>query len=367
MNIIYDHQAFSNQIVGGISRYFYELISREDCFEGVKCTLPLLYSRNRYLLASDRQVVLSFPFRGGPRFGIPLNRFLCERALKNSYYDIFHPTYYNPYFLDKIKEKKLVITIYDMIHEMYPQYMNSNDNTVNHKRILAERADRIHAISENTKKDIVHFLGVDPRKIDVIPLGSSLDELFDIEFAKHINVSYSDYVLFVGNRGWYKNFTNFVLAMSEIMQAHPTISIVCAGGGAFSLDETKLLNELKISRVCNINPTDAQLAELYRNAKCFVFPSLYEGFGVPLVEAISLGCPVAASRRSSFIEIGSGAVEYFNPENIDSIKRSILALISDDFDRIEFADRCRPVLKKYNWSECARLTLESYKKLLEQK
>jgi len=361
IKVLYDDQVFSNQIYGGISRYFTELIGNltQGDFD-FQFHLPTLYSRNHYLAESNLlKSKMRLNFKGGIRLGIMANRFLSRNALKSQNFDIFHPTYYNPYFLEVIRNKPYVITVYDMIHELYPNYFNNSDHTSNYKKQLLQGAARIHAISNNTKNDIIRLLEIDGNKIDVIPLGHSF-----FESKENQKIEY-EYILFVGERGYYKNFINFLKSIVNIITDNKNLYLICAGGGAFNLEELEIMTTSNIiHKVIHRSPTDVELAGLYKNARCFIFPSLYEGFGLPIIEALQYDCPVVLSNLSSFPEIAGLAGIYFDPYSIKSMEKSISFVLSNAFNKYQFTKDAKVVCDKYTWKNCAKATYESYKKIV---
>ena len=205
MKVLYDHQIFTMQIYGGISRYFIELMKNIENDNEIEYELSLRYSNNYYLKKLNNLTYKTFlenySFKGKYRLLNILNKNVSKEYISRGDYDIFHPTYYNPYFLDYIDRKPFVLTIYDMIHEIYPEMFSSKDKTSERKKILAQKATKIIAISENTKRDIIKFLGIGENKIEVIYLGNSLNINKD---DKTINIIIPEkYILFVGSRRGY--------------------------------------------------------------------------------------------------------------------------------------------------------------------
>lgn len=172
MKILYDPQIFTRQVYGGISSYFYELISYLHNSE-ISVNLPLVHSNNYYLKSSP--FYKNIPLLNGQKRVIKiLNGFRAAISMRMQNYDIFHPTYYNPYFLNHIGNKPFVLTIYDMIHEIFPEKYPAMDRTSEYKKILAQKASKIIVFSENTKQDIIKYLNIDESKIEIIYLASSL-------------------------------------------------------------------------------------------------------------------------------------------------------------------------------------------------
>ena len=165
MKILYDHQIFTTQKYGGISRYFYELISILNCEENMQTNIPLNVSNNHYLANKNLVNFFNFfpnkEFRGKFRLMMEWNKRGVIQEIKKQNFDIFHPTYYDPYFLKYIDEKPFVLTVYDMIHEKFSDFFPQNDKTSHYKKLLVEKASRIIAISYSTKQDLIDIFGID--------------------------------------------------------------------------------------------------------------------------------------------------------------------------------------------------------------
>jgi len=366
MNILYDHQIFTSQKYGGISRYFYELLKEFDSMQEVQTTLSLVASNNHYI--SDKKFVNYINFlpnhrlRGKQLLFAFLNKKYSISKLKQQNFDLFHPTYYDPYFLPYLQKKPFVLTVHDMIYEKYNKTLQLNDSMSEHKRLLVDKATKIIAISENTKKDLIELFGTDDSKIKVIYHGSSM---YPTEQAT-INVKIPNkYLLFVGVRGGYKNFDNFIRAIAPLLNQDKELSIVCAGGGMFAKEEKELFNQLKISKqIFQKDLDDDSLAFLYQNALFFVFPSLYEGFGIPMLEAFASKCPIACSNTSSFPEIAADAAIYFNPNDKDSIQQTVALLLHDTTLRANLITKGIERLKYFSWEKTISETKKFYESVL---
>ena len=191
---------------------------------------------------------------------------------------------------------------------------------------MIQSADRIIAISGSTKRDILRFFPeTDPAKISVVHLGASMPAV-DESLPSPAEV---DYVLFVGSRGGYKNFLRFVEAMRPVLEARKDICVLCIGGGGFTASELEAIGSLR-SRYCQASADDETLARAYAHALCFVFPSEYEGFGIPLLESFACNCPLVCAKSSSFPEVAGGAAEYFDPLSVDEMSAAILRVVDDE-------------------------------------
>jgi glycosyltransferase involved in cell wall biosynthesis len=174
--------------------------------------------------------------------------------------------------------------------------------------------------------------------------------------------------LFVGNRGIYKNFTFFIKSISPLLFEEKDLYLVCAGGGDFSYDEIHLFDDLKIKgKVLHYPIThDSTLSQLYQKAALFAFPSLYEGFGIPVLEAFSCGCPVAVSNSSSLPEVGGEAVKYFDPNNLESIQKVVDEIVHNNSLQDTLRSRGYQRLKLFSWEKTAQNTKKVYDNLLNQ-
>lgn len=355
MRVFYDHQAFL-QPYGGVSRYFCELIKSLSYNEkNYEAMLPPFYSDNLYLM-NKRRVILNF--KGKIYLLKKLNKGISKRRLLKNDFDLFHPTYYDPYFL-KYLVKPFVITIHDMIHDLYPQFVN-DDGTSQARRLLAQKAKKIIAVSENTKKDIVAILGIDDKKITVVYPATCMS---DKGIEKR--VIEEPYLLYIGERYTYKNFKFFIKAVAGLLCKNK-ISLLCGGGKPFSKSELDLLNTLNLTDFVKHLPisSDEELASLYRNALAFCYPSLYEGFGIPILEAFACGCPVVLSRRSSFPEVAGAAGVYFEPDDASSIVSALEKVINDRVFRNDIIKIGYQQLGKFSWEKAAKQIFNLYKEVL---
>lgn len=363
MKVLYDHQIFTSQIYGGISRYFFELIKYFNNDDEIECELSLKYSNNYYLKKLNNlsyEIFLNkYSFRGKHRLLNILNKRVSKKYISKGDYDILHPTYYDPYFLDYIGKKPFVLTIYDMIHEIYPEMFSSKDKTPERKKTLAQKATKIIAISKNTKRDIIKFLGIDENKIEVIYLANSINSIKNID---NINIELpKTYILFVGSRRGYKNFDLFIKAIFPLLNEDVKLNVVCAGGGKINDIEIEKLKNLKIkNKIFYYSGSDNVLAYLYQKAVAFVFPSLYEGFGIPILESFECGCPVICSRTSSLPEVAGDAAIYFDPTDKLSIQNSIHKVIYDDELKNNLISKGTERIKEFTWEKTADKTKKIY-------
>uniref|UniRef100_UPI004047318A glycosyltransferase family 4 protein n=1 Tax=Algoriphagus sp. TaxID=1872435 RepID=UPI004047318A len=383
MKILYDHQIFSVQKFGGISRYFAQIISH--LAEDNQINIGIKYSNNEYL--NNLQLIpeiekLVYPFnkflskinfRGKHTLFNQLNRFFLHKnsdpyifnknlsiaLLKNQDFDIFHPTYYDDYFLEYIGNKPFILTIHDMIHELYPEILN-DIRLSRRKAFLANKASHIIAVSENTKKDIIDIFGIPKEKISVVYHANSLQFFGDDKVIEQY-----DYLLFVGERGGYKNFLFFVRALQPILRDRPWLNVICTGK-IFSKTEADLLHELGVEQhFIAKNVSDKELITLYYSAKVLVFPSYYEGFGIPILEAFNVGCPVVLSNASCFKEIAEDCALYFNPKSINDIRDAIETILENEDLKNKLIQKGFDREKYFTWEKSANQTFDIYNNIIK--
>ncbi len=368
MKILFDHQIFSTQRYGGISRYFYELMKRFEDMNEITSQLSVRFSNNYYIrdsgMVSSDYLLEKLDFRGKDRLRVLLNKRSSVRDIKEQNYDIIHPTYYDPYFLKYIDKKPFVLTIHDMIHEIYPELAGSNRIIIEWKKVLAEKATKIIAVSHNTKKDIMRFYNIDEGKIEVIYHGNSLDVNKTAPYSK-LQID-GEYVLFVGIRQSYKNFDFLLSAIASKLRENSNLKFVCAGGGAFTKIELEVIKSMKLEgKVLQYSINDFDLAALYKKAKAFVFPSYYEGFGIPILEAFACGCPVILSNCSSLPEVAEDGAIYFDPYDKKSLSDALEKLIYSREISDKLILKGYEQLKKFSWNETAEKTKELYLSILQ--
>jgi glycosyltransferase involved in cell wall biosynthesis len=372
MKILFDDQIFRLQKFGGISRYFTEVIFHINNETDNQAICPLLRTENFHYkerigektgLIHTLKLFFSFRFsnKRKARYYARENKRRMINALKQQDFDLFLPTYYDPYFLADLKEKPFVLTVYDMIHEIFPALFVKEDQTIAQKALLIEKADHIIAISHSTKNDILKFYPNTPAsKISVVHLSQSLDqsEKFDLGLPQH-------YILFIGNRGTYKNFDFFFKAIAKTLVENPDLHLVCAGGNEFNDDEKKLISSYDLTaQVIQQNFKDAELASYYSGARCFVFPSKYEGFGIPVLEAMKMGCPIVLANHSSFPEVAGEAGVYFQLEDAEDLNAKVSSLIFNKELRAAYAEKGIEQAKKFSWQKTAEDCLAVFKSTL---
>ena len=367
MKILFDHQTFTRQEFGGISRYFYELLNQGMMDKENQVNLSLLFSNNAYLTENEQiRYQRFFPgkfFKGKVRLQLYINELYSSKLIRKQNFDILHPTYYDTYFLKHIKNKPFTITYLDMIHEkfvgQFPE-LGFDRTLMENKRMLIHEADRVIAISQATKDDMVDHYGVNADKVEVIHLGSSFD-VAQIDPVRMIN---KPYILYVGSRDYYKNFQFCLESISPILRKYD-ISLVCGGGGQFSTLEVEFIEKLQLKElVQNFAINDIILGNLYRYSEAFIFPSLYEGFGIPVLEAFSCGAPCLLSNGGSLPEVGGDAAIYFDPADSDSIKTAVELILGNHNLKQELIKKGEERLLEFSWRKTYDKTLKFYRSIL---
>jgi glycosyltransferase involved in cell wall biosynthesis len=380
MKVLFDYQIFEEQKIGGISRYFFELYKHFTQDPDIEIKLPINYSSNNYLkgmkeyesipdeLIHPYQKFLSgIRFKGKRKLYSMFNSNIYSEsnqeksinAIKGWNFDVFHPSYYYPYFIESIKHKPLIVTVHDLIIEKFPEFFPNDRITSKNKELVIKRADRIITVSETTKMDLLDIYNISEEKVKVVYLGNSINQTY---LNQPCSLQLPErYLLYIGARGSYKNFIFFVEAIKKVLLNDPDLKLICVGF-PFTASESEYF---KISGINNnlitIFVDDSLLAHLYSKAIAFVFPSLYEGFGIPVLEAFSCGCPCLLSNVSSLPEIGGDSAIYFDPHSSESIRETVERIVENKELRQELDRKGREQLKKFSWETTASQTVDIYK------
>lgn len=367
MKIAFDSQIFTMQEYGGISRYICSLAAQLADIKGVEAKIFAPFYINAYLGKLPKGTVSGISVPKIPKMGRAFHRsslWLARGAIARFAPQIVHETYYTACQVAP-KTARTVVTVYDMIHERFPSIFSQHDQTSRLKRASALRADHVICISENTRRDLLELVPISPDKVSVVYLG--FDQLTSLDKgANSSSLMASPYLLFVGGRGHYKNFNGLLHAYASSKWLTQNFCIVCVGGGRLQVDELELMRELGISRsqVIQINADDDLLAEYYRSAAAFIYPSKYEGFGIPPLEAMSLKCPVVCSNTSSIPEVVGEAGEYFEPDSIDSIRGAIERVLQTKERREVLIQKGIERCAVFSWERCASETLAIYRSMV---
>ncbi len=371
MKIFLDPQIFYLQKFGGISRIYAEFWSICKERKDVEIVCPLFYSDNLHLreknLFPKRLTFLFDKNYPGKKYVNAIlkrvNKKYINYHLNKNDYDVFVASYYVPYFMDKLQGKPCIATVFDMIHEIFPAYFTKEEEIMANKKLVCEKSDKIVAISASTKKDILKFYPtIKEDKVRVIYLSQSID-------TKEVNtlgILPSKYVLFIGKRGLYKQFDTLLKAMLPVFEQDRDIKILCAGGGKLSGAEQQQLTDLKLQdRIVQYNFNDNELFSIYQKAALFVFPSEYEGFGIPALESMVCGCPVILSNTSSLPEIAEDAALYFEPNDVIGLTTAIKEILYNDAVRESLVAKGYEQAKKFSWKKMTEEYLETAREILK--
>lgn len=368
MRVAFDPQIFLLQEYGGISRYVCSLARQltKSAEVDVRIIAPLHYNKH----------LQDLPCRLGQGWRVPRIRktfrmvcaaseFLSSQAMRRFRPDVVHETYFSNRVLGPGNSRR-IITVYDMISERFPIEFPGRQFTEAKKHAIA-RADHVLCISDHTRRDLIDLFGVAPQKTSVVYLGYD-DLIPSVDPGSEVSMTNQSrpYLLYVGSRGGYKNFRSLLAAFASSAQLKSDCAIVCFGGGRLDSEERALLHQLGLSEVHvqQVSGNDAMLASTYRNATAFVYPSLYEGFGIPPLEAMSLGCPVICSNTTSIPEVVGDAGEYFDPSDPETIRVAIERVVYSSARRNELVNRGNARRAIYSWQRCAKETLDVYRSIL---
>ncbi|AFY32517.1 glycosyltransferase family 1 protein [Calothrix sp. PCC 7507] len=359
IKLSYDYQIFSWSKYGGISRYIYEIATRTSKVNNFKVDIVAGFYVNNYLKNCSSDLVKGWEIPSIPkssRIISTINAELSKKWLKYINPDIIHETFYTRKCIAP-KQCKTVITVYDMIHEKFAHLMPEKDRKFTLTKAEAiKRADHIICISQTTKQDLIDILDIDPKIVSTIYLGYSLQDHENVEKKPKIT---RPYILYVGERRLeYKNFKRLLQAYASCRVIKDNFNIVCCGVKSFSEDEIALIQSLGIDnyRVIYVAGDDKILANLYTNASAFVYPSLYEGFGIPPLEAMSFNCPVVCSNTSSIPEVVADAGEYFNPYEFESIADALKRVLLSQERTKDLVTKGKERVKFFSWDTCAEQT-----------
>lgn len=363
VRVVYTHDIFSRQATGGISRYFAELIrgvsaaAESHVLAGVHWNLHLADLSG----AAVRGRVVDRPL--GRVLGSAIraaNRVWQGFSLPGGRDTVIHHTYYG--FTSPARGRRLVVTVHDMIPELFAP---ANGSPVRWaalrlaKRLSCRRAERVIAVSSITKRDLCERYDLAEDRVDVIPHGNPLANLTGLEFDRPHE---APYLLYVGNRSGYKNWPALIEAIAGSAAVRESLDLVCFGGGPFRPDESQLIARSGLAaRVHATAGDDETLAAYYQHATAYVCPSLYEGFGLPCVEAMGFGCPVVCADRGSLPEVVGPAGIYFDPDDADSIRQAIEQAAFDTAATRKLKPHMAERERGYRWSRTVAATLRTYR------
>lgn len=361
MQILLDNIIYSKTKHGGVSNYWYELskylLNESNCditfFEDQKASSN--FHRMSLQIPPEKLISLKI-------YSEYLSRLMPINYQSDNQF-IYHSSYYRG--LSGSKNKIEVTTVYDFIHSYYMPFANKIIHN-NLKFNAIKRSKGIVCISKNTYDDLQKFCPTKShQKIEVIHVGVS-DDYFPIELHSDEQLLYLQnlhiepgYLLFVGGRTSYKNFDFVVRTINE----NKKLKLVIVGGGQLTEIEQKIFTAEAIQRTTHIsNASNNELNVLLNNALALLYPSSYEGFGIPVVEALRAGCPVIGLNNATIKEVAENCAILLDTLSISEISKKIENLDNNNFRQATIAQGLADS-KKYSWEKCSRETAEFYRLL----
>ena len=361
MKIHFNYQIFYQQKIGGITNYYNNLL-KEFTNSNVDVTLnaPVNIFESFDKIKKKYGINLNNYPSSIKNLIEYLNFYFSEKYINKHQPDILHNSFYSNKII-KRKNTKNILTVYDMITELHYSKNQNYKNLSIQKRNSVLNSDHIICISENTKKDLINLFNVNKKKISVVYLGTNLNENGDKTLCKD-----KDFILYVGSRRDYKNFANFIKAYSISKKIRKELNLILFGGEKYSKYDAELIERynLENKKIKFISGNNLLLQSYYMNAKLFVYPSLYEGFGLPILEAMANSCPVCCSRTTSIPEVAGVAAEYFDPRKPEEIAKKMEKVIFNKRISKKLISRGLIQSKKFSWKKCAKETIEVYKKII---
>ena len=352
MKILFDHQIFYKKY-GGASKYFVMLL---DSMLRESWETTTLLSGNPYVEAKRLFRTCRYRFRGQPRLLEYANRPYTNYRLRQRDFDVFHQTDFGVYCLNSLGNKPMVTTFHDTnlsTHDPHPEIVKLQMASL-------ARANAVIAVSENTKRDMLELFDIDEKKIHVVYHGIEQPDLGQLPAAR---IFVFPYVLYVGRRSQYKNFQRFAEAFSVLHSKYPEIHCVCTSV-PFNHSERETFAKLGIQDCMHsIFADEKTMLVLYRDACVFVFPSIYEGFGMPILEAWSCHCPVVLSNASCFPEIAGDAGLFFEATDVDDMAEKMEKAVADSHMREHLIAKGDERVKLFSWKRCAEKHVKVYESL----
>jgi glycosyltransferase involved in cell wall biosynthesis len=353
VKIAFDHQIFAMQDHGGISRYISRLAGElAGMGHAVRIVAPLHV--NAYLPDLPPDLVTGHrlaPSRTARRLTRTVDGLLVPPLIGAFAPDVVIETYYAARRTSWGKAR-VVVPVHDMIHELYPEDFPAGDPTPARKAAAVARADHIICVSENTRADLLRFHPQVAGKTSVVLHG------FDVPAAlPPAPPPARPFLLFVGQRGGYKNWAGLLSAYAASPALRAGFDVVAVGGGAFTVAESAAIAAAGVSgQVHQRGASDRELQQLYAGAAAFIYPSLYEGFGIPPLEAMAAGTPVVTMAASAMPEVCGEAAAYAMPGDAGSLRTTVEAVVLDPARAAALVAAGKARLQRFSWARCAEET-----------
>lgn len=358
MKVLFDYQIFTSQEYGGVSRYYMELKNELEKINGIQIDIKPLFPRNRYFQKKYHRKIYISKNKNWILFTEILNKMYNFLLCLINRYDVVHITW-NARYLNRLCKSKLIVTVHDMIHELY---MEDAVIEIRNKKRAIEDSAIIVADSYSTKNDILRLYPyIDEKKIKVVYLGTN--HLPAAQKPSSVLLP-AKYILYVGRREGYKNGMFYIKSIPRLLQMEPDLHFVFVGGERWNSSEEKLVDQYR-DRIVQLQVSDAELAYIYQNAAAFVYPSLYEGFGLPVLEAFDNKCPVICSDTSSLPEVGGKAALYFDPLDMEDMIKQVMKVLDSEELQSEMIKKGQERVKTFTWEKSAQEICDIYRSLKE--
>ncbi|MDO8735372.1 MAG: glycosyltransferase family 1 protein [Elusimicrobiota bacterium] len=289
--------------------------------------------------------------------------------IKKAKVGLFHSTHYT---IPVMYQGKMVVNIHDLIHLVYPEYLSSKPAYYYAKFMISSacrKAVKIITISENTKNDIIKYFNVEPSKIKITYPAVSDDFNFSPAKSEIMKKKYGEYILYVGAIRPHKNILLLIDAFFKLKKEKKIKhKLILIGKGKIpyiyavgkKISDFSLVNEVLIMEEIEQD----KLINFYCGANMFIFPSLYEGFGLPPLEAMACGCPVVCSNNSSLPEVVGGSALTISPTSADELVSAIYRVITDVNLRNNLIEKGLERAKMFSWKKMAEETLKIYEEVI---
>lgn len=364
--VLFDGEIFWRQRCGGVSRYFCAL-AKALYQRGVAASVVAPLHRNALLAALPRNLVHGQRIEGPEFLAVKLAGTANSAWLQGAWQALLRPavvhhTYYPPLNGRPPRRVPRVVTVHDMIPELMPHLVPGEERTVAAKRRAVEAADHVICVSEHTRADLLNLTNLSPNRVSVVYHGA--DDLPEPRAERLPDGLRPPFILYVGKRDGYKNFSTLAKAFAAAVNLPRETRLVAFGGGPFTRHEHEQFNRLGIAaRVWQTSGDDHRLVHLLRTAFVMVYPSLYEGFGLPPLEALAQGCPVISSNAASMPEVLGDAALLFDPLSHEALTTHLERLALDESVRHQMIDRGHARARRFSWLSCAEQTAQIYESL----
>jgi glycosyltransferase involved in cell wall biosynthesis len=304
-----------------------------------------------------------------PYLRILLEQLSCPFSLKKNNIDIFHsPMHVLPILSPK--KTKTIVTVHDLANFRFPEfYKSAKQKYLTYMTAKStKKADHIIAVSKSTKNDLVDILGIKESRISVVYNGLNLEpkklsKEQEANITKKLNLP-EKYILFVGTKEPRKNISGLLDALIYLWEEKKekyNLVLVGPKGWLYNNIDEKTNKYQQISNVQMTGYlTDTELFTAYKNASLFVYPSFYEGFGLPVLEAMSAGAPVICSNTSSLPEVGGDAAEYIDPYKPKQLANTISTICNDNALQNKMRTLGFIQAKNFSWQKTAKQTIDIY-------